>query len=46
MPGIQQGRRKARAWTLAPEGGKEKFMEIGRKMAKGYLEPYVPSAGQ
>jgi len=25
---------------------KEKFMEIGLKMAKGYLEPYVPSAGQ
>lgn len=23
---------------------KEKFMEIGRKMAKGYMEPYVPSA--
>jgi len=21
---------------------KEKFMEIGRKMAKGYMEPYVP----
>lgn len=24
---------------------KEKFMEIGRKMAKGYMEPYVPSKG-
>lgn len=23
---------------------KERFMEIGRKMAKGYMEPYVPSA--
>ena len=23
---------------------KEKFMEIGGKMAKGYMEPYVPGA--